>query len=623
MSKIEKILSVGCAVVILMHLFASFFPHSRLWGLNYFFYFPLWIRFILSLIGLVFLFPPLNQAVVDFIENLLKRLNNQLSKINPYINYAVGSLLCIPIFWMLREKTNLLGDAGVRVGEIEKGIQLSPTEPLDVFLHSQAYQLFHSLWNWNGFTTYAFLSCLAGAIFIFFALLLSKEIGQNKKESILVFGIMATAGAIQLFFGYVESYSYLYAGIIAYLFFCVRYLKGKCSIALPCLAYLLSSSLHLSGFFLLPSLIYLFILKNRKDDRELEIGFDTRGFVLVFVTLFLSVAEIWLLRSMAFKEQGTQLTYFFVPLVRGTEESYALFSWSHLLDVVNEQLLIFPVAIAVWTAVLFFWKRGQLVGDEASKFFLSLVLSSLLFAILVDPKLGYARDWDLFASTGIACMVLGVYLLTKLMKAERLKNLNYAFSILIFSGLVCVSPWVLVNSSLEKSIHRFEDLLSLDEERSAYGYEILARYYQRKKMYPLAIKQYERAAQIQRNSRYLHEKATLHWKLGQKSEALKAVNQALEIDSSHAEVYNTKGLVLKAMGFYEEAEEAYKKALKLNPNLYRVHYNVAVLYSRMGKYEETRRHLEIYLKLSPHDKRYFQIKQEFDRLKRSVQEKRN
>ena len=556
-------------------------------------------------------------------ENLLNRVNDRLSKINAYINYAVGSLLCIPIFWTLREKTHLLGDAGVRVGQIQKGVQLSPTEPLDVFLHSQAYQLFHSLWNWNGFTTYAFLSCLAGAIFIFFALLLSKEIGQNKKESILVFGIMATAGAIQLFFGYVESYSYLYASIIAYLFFCVRYLKGKGSIALPCLAYLLSSSLHLSGFFLLPSLIYLFILKNRRDNRELEIGSDTRGFLLVFITLFLSVAEIWLLRSMAFKEQETQLTYFFVPLVGGTEESYTLFSWSHLLDVVNEQLLIFPVAIAVWTTILFFWKRGRIITDQVSKFFICVVLSSFLFAILVDPKLGYARDWDLFAATGIGCMVLGVYLLAKRLKVEGFKNLNYAFSILIFSGLVCVSPWVLVNSSVEKSIQRFEDLLTLDKKRSAYGYEILARYYQRRKMYSLAIKQYELATQIQRHPRYLHQKATLHWMLRQNSQALKAITQALEIDSSRAEAYNTKGLVLQSMKSYEEAEEAYKKALKLNPNLYLVYYNVGILYSRMGKYQEAQKHLEIFLKLSPHDEQYFRAKQQLGGLKEPPQEKRD
>lgn len=623
MSKIEKILSAGCAVVILMHLFASFFPNSRLWGINYFFYFPLSVRCVLSLTGLLFLFPPFNRAVINYVENFLKRANDRLPRINRYISYTLVSLVCVPIFWLLREKTHLLGDGSVRVGEIQKGIWLTPTEPLDVFLHSQAYQLFHSLWNWNGFTTYAFLSCLAGAIFIFFAFLFSDQIGQIKKGSLLVFGIMATTGGTLLFFGYVESYSYLYASIIAYLFFCVRYLKGKCSFAIPCLVYLITSSLHLSGFFLLPSLIYLFILKNKKNIGQSKTGLDIRGLILLFVTLFLSTAEIWLLRSMTLKNQEVQLTYFLIPLVGDTEGSYTLFSFSHLLDVLNEGLLIFPVSIAVWTAILFFWKRGRTITDQVSKFFICLVLSSFLFAILVDPKLGYARDWDLFAATGIGYTVLGAYLLIKLLSIEKLKNLNYAVSILIFSGLVCVSPWVLVNSSVEKSIQRFEDILSLDKKRSAYGHEILARYYERRKMYRLAIKQYELATQIQRHPRYLHQKAALHCVLGQNSEALKAITESLEIDSSHAEAYNTKGVILQAMESYEEAEEAYKKALKLEQNLYQIHYNLGIVYIKMEKYQEARKHLEIYLKLSPHDQQHFWVKQQLDNLKKFLKKRRN
>jgi hypothetical protein len=621
MSKIEKILGVGCVVVILMHLFASFFPNSRLWGVNYFLYFPLSVGYILSLFGLLFLFPPFNRAVMHEVENFLKQVKDRLPKINRYISYALSSLLCAPIFWLLREKTHLLGDSSVRAGEIEKGIQLAPTEPLDVFLHSQAYKLFHSFWSWDGFTTYAFLSCLAGAIFIFFALLLSDQIGQIKKGNLLAFGILATTGGIQLFFGYVESYSYLYASIIAYLFFCVRYLKGKCSFAMPCLVYLIASSLHVSGFFLLPSLIYLFMLKNNIG--QLKTGFETRGLIFLLITLFLSTAEIWLLRTMALRDQRIQLAYFLIPPLGGAGESYTLFSSSHLLDVLNEQFLIFPVAIAVWSVILFFWKWRVIITDELSKFFISIVLGSFLFAMLVDPKLGYARDWDLFAASGIGYTVLGAYLLIKLLNIERLKNLNYAVSILIFSELLCVAPWVLVNSSEGKSIQRFEHLLSLDKKRSAYGHEILARYYQRKKMYPPAIKQYELATQIQRNPRYLHEKATLLYMIGQNSEALKAINQALEIDSSRAETYNTKGVILQALESYGEAEEAYKKALKLEQDLYEVHYNLGILYSQMEKYQEAKKHLEIYLKLSPHDRKHFGVKQQLDRLKKLLQETEN
>jgi len=568
------------------------------------------------------LVPPVNRAVIDWVKGILKRPSDWLSRMSRYISYALGSLLCVPVFWVFREKTHILGDGNLRATEIAKGIVLSPTEPLDVFLHSQAYQLFRSWWNWDEFTTYAFLSCLAGAIFVFFTLLLSREIGQSKKGNLLVLGIIATTGGIQLFFGYVESYTFLYASIIAYLFFCVRYLKGECSFAAPCLVCLISSSLHVSGFFLLPSLIYLFILRNKKDTGQFQRGFDARGVVFILITLSLSIAGIWMLGSMALKSQEVGLTHFLIPPLGETEGSYTLFSCSHLLDVLNEQLLIFPLAIAVWAAVLLFRRRGAVKRDKMSWFFASVALSLSVFAVLVDPKLGYARDWDLFAASGIGYAVWGAYSLIKVLKSEGLKNLNYAVSVLIFSGLLCVTPWVLVNSSPDRSIRRFEDLLRLDKEKSGYGREILARYYQRTSKYRLAIRQYELAAQIQRHTRYFHEKATLHFTLGEYTEALEAETQALEIDSSHVETYNSKGVILQAMGSYEEAEEVFKRGLRLDPDAYHVHGNLGRLYGKMRRYQEALEHLEMYLKLAPHDQTYPWVKQEVQRLKTFLQEKR-
>jgi hypothetical protein len=623
MVKIEKAVGAGCAAVILMHLFASIFPESRLWGLNYFFYFRPSVRYALPLMGLLFLVPPVNRAVMDFIKGFLKRPKDRPSKTSRYLRYVLGSLLCVPIFWLFRGKTHILGDGALRATEIEKGIGLTPTEPLDVFVHSQAYQLFHSWWNWDGFTTYAFLSCLAGAIFVFFALLLSREIGQIKKGNLLVFGIVATTGGIQLFFGYVESYSFLYASIMAYLFFCVRYLKGQCSFAGPCIVYLISSSLHVSGFFLLPSLIYLFMLKNKKNIKQSQTGFDALGLAFLFITLFLSITEIWLLRSMALSNEKVPLTHYLIAPLGRTEVPYTLFSVSHLLDILNEQLLIFPLGVAVWAAVLLFWRRGAVKTDKMSRFFASVALSFSAFAVLVDPKLGYARDWDLFAATGIGFTVWGAYLLVRLFKSEGLKNLNYAFSVLVISGLLCVIPWVLVNSSAEKSVRRFEDLLRLDKERSGYGREILARYYQRTNQYRLAIKQYEMAEEIQRHCRHLHERATLHYMLGEHSQALEAVTQALEMDSSHVETYNSKGVILQAMGSYQEAEQAFKRGLELDPNAYHVQGNLGRLYAKMERYQEAVEHLEMYLKLAPRDQKYLWVTQEVKRLRRFLQEKGN
>jgi tetratricopeptide (TPR) repeat protein len=176
---------------------------------------------------------------------------------------------------------------------------------------------------------------------------------------------------------------------------------------------------------------------------------------------------------------------------------------------------------------------------------------------------------------------------------------------------------------VEKSIQRFESLLRLDKGRSAYGREILARYYQKTDQYRLAIKQYEIAAQIERHCRYLHEKATLHCMLGQYSQALEAVTQALGTDSSYVETYNTKTVILQAMRCYEEAEEALKRGLELDQNAYHLHGNLGRLYAKMQRHPEAIKHLEIDPKLTPHDQKYFQVRQDVGRLRRFLREKRN
>ena len=44
--------------------------------------------------------------------------------------------------------------------------------------------------------------------------------------------------------------------------------------------------------------------------------------------------------------------------------------------------------------------------DKVVIFFVIAAVFSLGFAFLMNPKLGYARDWDLFSSTGLGYTLL-------------------------------------------------------------------------------------------------------------------------------------------------------------------------------------------------------------------------
>ena len=74
---------------------------------------------------------------------------------------------------------------------------------------------------------YWILSCTAGTIFIFMLCWLSDTMGRNATEKGLIFGLLATLGTVQLFFGYAENYSLMTVGLLVCLFLAIRVLQRK------------------------------------------------------------------------------------------------------------------------------------------------------------------------------------------------------------------------------------------------------------------------------------------------------------------------------------------------------------------------------------------------------------
>ena len=95
-----------------------------------------------------------------------------------------------------------------------------------------------------------------------------------------------------------------------------------------------------------------------------------------------------------------------IPLFKGhpMTPGYWLFSPAHLLDIVNEFLLVTPL-LPVLT--ILGWKSPKaIIDDGTSLFFGVLGLGGLIFMFIIDPKLGMARDWDLFALVAFPWLLL-------------------------------------------------------------------------------------------------------------------------------------------------------------------------------------------------------------------------
>jgi tetratricopeptide (TPR) repeat protein len=600
---LERMVLFCCGFLIAIHFVASFFPQARLWGLNQLHYFPLIFRIILCAVALAVLFPRASQMVTGFLGTAFAWIADRFAGVNKHVKYSAVGLVSTLVFWLLRTATPLLGDGYLRAGQLKFGVLLELTEPLDFYLHLLAFRWF----GWDGYTTYAILSCLAGGVFVFLALLLCDAWGRNRSERFLVLVMLVTMGSMQLFFGYVESYSLMYVLLAAYLLAGLLYLKGEAEFVWPCLFLLLAGGFHLAAFFALPSLFLLAWAKVPSPSEEGPKGFGFARAMYLGGVLFVMTVGLYLLRTYALERPPSSVLIY--PF--GSNESlYSFFSIAHWLDFLNEQLLISPVGALVLFALLVFFRRSIDFKDTALKFLLWVMLCLFVFALLIDPKLGYARDWDLFAFTGMGVTFLGAYLVLGLARRENGRNLSRITLALALTALVSTLPWLLVNASEHRAVARLEDLLQMDRQMAGHGYEILACYFRDKGDHRESLELWKKAIAANPNPRYFASLGNEYRRVDQDEKAVEAYRKALEegVDlPSRPGLYSNLGNTLAQLGRYDEAEAEMKKAISLRPDKAEYYFNLGNILGRAERYPEAARYFETALRLNPDNIRIYKV----------------
>ncbi len=586
MTRLGKLVFYACALIVLVHAVASFFPGERLWGVNQLAYVPLVPRWIIIVLALLILIPRVNEAFYELLGGLFNLLERNLGKLNRIHKYILLGSASMVLFWVFRTQTHLLGDGVLRMNEIMSGQKFSITGPLDFYLHVLVYRIL----KLDVYQTYALVSCLAGAFFVFVALCLSHLLGREAKERVFAFMVLVSMGSIELFFGYVESYTLVYAGIAAYLLFSFWFLQGRCGLILPGMSLLFCTGLHLSAIYLLPSLVYLSIVKT-KEKKTLIKNISAAMLVLLLVGMGLFV--------LGTRNPGkTGLAFYFISLFRSPENPYSFFSSAHLLDVINEQLLLSPLLIVFFFLIAFSRMKIDF-KDRVVGFLTIMTISSVVFASLIDPKLGYARDWDLFSSTGLGYTLLGIYLIFGHFRHTKKKESNYALLALIFTALFSTLPWLYVNAQENKAVERFRNLLSVDVERSGYGHEILAYYYRDRGWVKDEMEQWEKAFSVIPNERYLGNLGIIYLRSGRYQEAANIFKKVIEMNPNSTEGYCNLGVAFRRMGEYDQAKKQYQMAIEKDPQFLPAYVNLGGALALTGDYQEALKVLNLVVAKNP------------------------
>mgnify|MGYP001076502971 CR=1 FL=1 len=325
--------------------------------------------------------------------------------------------------------------------------------PLDVALHSELWRWLHEPLGWEDATpVYRLLSPVAGALYLLVTLALCRL--PLLQPAWLPYGLLTTLGLMQLFFGYVENYSFAAAGVLAYLWLGLAVIEGRRPLWLAATVLALTHAMHPSTIVLAPSLLYLGVLQQRTasaggNQKPASIVLQIAlPMVLVggATFLFMEASGHGLAKLLGDDRPGGGDGRWFVPLFETTTrwEHYTMFSWAHFRDLLNNQLLVAPIVLPSLIGVGIAWavkqrevhKRNRRPGGMLSsvselpspdrsflsslRFLLIAAAFQLLFITVWNPDYGGQRDWDLFSLAWLSPTLLLTLLLPRVLHGRSL-----------------------------------------------------------------------------------------------------------------------------------------------------------------------------------------------------------
>ncbi len=437
----------------------------------------------------------------------------------------------------------LLGDGVVLVTTLPLEKTFHPFEPLALFLEQIAYEAAAPFLNRPGRETYEVawiaaggLSVLAGLVFAPVAWGIARHLarrlpcnagaGANRTATALVFLVLLAQGYLQIFFGYVEVYALVAVAIAIYLLTALRFLDDRRPLWPAAVSLAIAVALHLSAVVLAPSFALLAFLAATDPARRPRLARDA---VLSIAALAALPFALGLL-GRGYHLGGTLISLIRGVLTRQPEPIPGYFwSWRHLRDLVNEQILIGPLTLAAFVPIAIAALRRRAAAPRELAFF---VLFGSGFAVVClvagDSNLGYARNWDLQAPAGFALAAATIALL--LTRFTSVAVARAGLVLLAATSAFHTVPWIAVNASSTRALQRFTTLpLELGRVESTVGY-----------WYSLQGE----------------SEAAEHWYF-----------RALEHNPGNVRAHLSLGDLYSQRGDFERASRAYRAAIVLSPEV--------------------------------------------------------
>ncbi len=601
-------------VILALHAVPLVLDSPALWGMDQWVYMPGTITALIIAFGLLALLPGFREGIV--------RAARDIGGFTPFawlskhrlIGYPVLLAVSTALLWYFRNATHFLGDGYLWANHMTKDVVFN--EPGSSYMYQGLFRLLNGSWSpisVSTFTTAAIISIAVGLVFIVFAVLTARLASHGAGEMPVLLLPLLSVGSILLFFGYVETYPPYAAAVMAYVYFGIRFLKGRSAMIAPILSLVIAHVLHFSAVALLPSLaVLIWIGSGRRIDRK-------RFYMIVAAAIPVGLAALWVLQSR--RAFGGFFYEKFIPLFGGfspSRISYSLFSWKMLFESFNHIVLVCPAALFILAGIMRSSRRSRAAGDGGAAgsnvadesvragrsagaspsggpnadillFLETMALFYLLEFIVFNKNIGTSRDWDLFAPLAIPLAVLvGVRLI------EWFPRSTGAIAVYIFAVLVFhTAPWIGLNASEELSKRRFKDLVDTgywSNYARGYGYSTLGIYFIRAGDRGRGIEFSERAMEADpKNPRYWYNTATIYYNAKRYDEAVELYRKVKEYDPDRLEARNNLGVVYADQEKLDLAEQEFSGILERDSTYIQCYEPLSYIYFKTGQMEKCRR----------------------------------
>ena len=420
---------VGCGLLAVLALHAACDPRppGGVWGAVGVLAFSTPVRWLLLVLAALLALPPVSRCVVRVAAPLTRRAAAALADVPAWVWIA----LLVAVSWVLRSRA-LSGDGPATIEHLQRGELINYKEPLDRLATALVYRAGYAVTGWDAGTAIALVSVAAGALFWAGLVRLARSRPLAGAGGGVVWALVGTTGATQLFFGHVENYSLLTAGTLWTL---VLLLEAATDPRRPlwpaALAFGLTFATHLSVVWLAPALPVAWLARVRQASGgrwpgragwlaalpEAAAGALVGCIPMALVALGMVVSGIGL-GGFSMSDFGGGDGRVFVPLFRIETpfERFTMFSPAHLAAFGNELLLVAPVG-AILVLTLWLGRRRDGGRTDAGKWVLiAAALGTMAYAftfnpdmMVANPILGVMNEWDLFAFEAVPITLLGVW----------------------------------------------------------------------------------------------------------------------------------------------------------------------------------------------------------------------